>query len=317
MKKSRSDRGLALGSRNLTWVAAGTLVVIGVAIAGIHYAGGGTSPAAASSSSLSVADDLAALALPPPVGSLTPPAPGVGVAAAPTSIATEIRAIRPLIADTNGPLDRGTASLALWASTGLNWSDLKALTPTSPALFRKDPDQERGRSICIEGAIQEIRAEKNLSRRLVTDRAAPLVEAGPAGALVNGPGLQAGKADPNHADAGDIPPLLMNGNDDADWAVPAGKIFFATIVEPDHNKTGETRLKPNPFVVEAIAVKSTGALVDGDTARFCGILTGVVMAGSDYRLQHRAVGMFDLPENTGGAARSPGASPSPSASAAP
>jgi hypothetical protein len=314
MKKSRSYRGFALGSRNLTWVAAGALVVVGVAVAGIHYAGSETSPAAASSSSLSVADDLAALALPPPVGSIAPPATGAGIVAAPTSIGAEISAIRPLISDTNGPLDRGTASLALWASTGLSWADLKALTATSPALFRKDPDQERGRSICIEGAIQEIRAEKNLSRRLVSDRAAPLVEAGATGSLVNNaPGAQAGKADSSRADAGDTPALLMAGNDDADWAVPAGKIFFATIVEPDHNKTGEARLKPNPFVVEAIAVKSTGALVDGDTARFCGILTGVVVGGSEYRLEHRAVGMFDLPENTGGAARSPGAS----ASAAP
>jgi hypothetical protein len=64
-------------------------------------------------------------------------------------------------------------------------------------------------------------------------------------------------------------------------------------------------------------VKSTGTLVDGDSARFCGILTGVVLAGNDLKLQHRAVGMFELPENTGAPARAvPTATPAPSASSA-
>ncbi len=319
-------------SRNLTWVAAGALVVVGVAVAGIHYSGSGTSSAAAASSS--AADDLATLALPPPIGSLAPPAAGVGSAG--TSLAAEIALIRPLISDTSGPLDRGTASLALWASTNLNWSDLKALTTTSPALFRKDPDQERGRSVCIEGTIQEIRAEKNLSRRLVTDRAEPLVEPNMGSGNGNGNGMGTGSSmgsnsmngsgtslgsnsDPNRADAGDATRLLLAGSDDADWAVPGGKVFFATIVEPDHSKTEEARLKAKPFIVEAIAVKSTGSLVDGDTAHFCGILTGVVLSGNDLKLEHRAVGMFDLPENTGGPAHTlaPAANPAASAPAAP
>jgi hypothetical protein len=49
-------------------------------------------------------------------------------------------------------------------------------------------------------------------------------------------------------------------------------------------------------------VRSSGTLVDGDAARFCGILTGVVSqpgAGGEGRLIHRAVGMFELPDNTG------------------
>ena len=314
-------------SRNLTWVAAGALVVVGVAVAGIHYSGSGTSSAAAAASS--AADDLAALALPPPIGSLAPPVPGNG--AAPASLAAEIDAVRPLISDTSGPLDRGTASLALWASANLNWSDLKALPTTTPALFRKDPDQERGRSLCIEGTIQEIRAEKNLSRRLVTDRAAPLVEPSNGSGNGTGPGSGSGSnsltgsgtspgssGDLNRADAGDATRLLLAGTDDAEWAVPAGKVFFATITEPDHSKTEEARLKAKPFIVEAIAVKSTGSLVDGDSARFCGILTGVVLTGNDLKLEHRAVGMFDLPENTGAPAHAPAApSPPPSASAAP
>ncbi|HTA94160.1 MAG TPA: hypothetical protein VK745_31490 [Polyangiaceae bacterium] len=295
-------------SRNLTWVAAGALLVVGVAVAGIHFAGSGTSSAAAAASS--AADDLAALAL-PPIGSVGSPVPSANVAAA-TTLAAEIAAIRPMISDTNGPLDRGTASLALWASTNLTWSDLKALSGTTPALFRKDPDEERGRSLCIEGTIQEIRAEKNLSRRLVLDRSAPLVEQGNGNGVGtgtntgNGSGsgslsaTRAGGADSEHADGGEAARLLLADSDDAEWVVPGGKVFFATIVEPDHSKTEEARLKAKPFIIEAIAVKSTGALVDGDSARFCGILTGVVLTGNDLRLEHRAVGMFDLPENTGG-----------------
>jgi hypothetical protein len=219
-------------------------------------------------------------------------------------LAAEIAAIRPLISDTGGPLDRGTASLALWASANLTWSDLKALPLTSPALFRKDPDQERGRSLCIDGTIQEIRAEKNLTRLLVTDRPASLVEqfTGSGTSSLSGPG-----AATDAKDAGDSGRLLQAGTNDAEWQVPGGKVFFATIVEPERSKVDEARLKARPFVVEAIAVKSTGTLVDGDSAHFCGVLTGVVLLGNEQRLVHRAVGMFDLPENTGGTARAAGA----------
>ena len=312
-------------SRNLTWVAVGALVIVAFVWVGLHYSGGGANSTAATAAS-SAADDLAVLALPPPIASVAPavalPGAAAGNGAAPASLSAEIAAIRPLISDTNGPLDRGTASLALWASTSLGWTDLKTLPSTSPALFRKDPDQERGRALCIEGIIQEIRAEKNLSRRLVADRAAPLVDPSgstPGSRALNGgtTGSQPGAGDSNRADAGDATRLLLAGNDDAEWNVPGGKVFFATIVEPDHSKTEEARLKAKPFIVEAIAVKSTGNLVDGDSARFCGILTGVVLAGNDLKLQHRAVGMFDLPENTGTLARTmPSAAPAPSASSA-
>jgi len=316
-----------LRSRNLTWVAAGALVLVALA-AGVHYSGNAANSSAAAAAS-SAAEDLATLALPLTASGTPSVAPSVasfgalgGHGAAPLSLAAEIAAIRPLISDTNGPLDRGTASLALWASTSLGWSDLKTLPSTSPALFRKDPEQERGRSLCIEGIIQEIRAEKNLSRRLITDRASPLVD--PTGSALgsralggSATGSQPGAGDSNRADAGDAPRLL-GGNEDSEWNVPGGKVFFATIAEPDHSKTEEARLKAKPFIVEALAVKSTGNLVDGDSARFCGILTGVVLAGSDLKLQHRAVGMFELPENTGASARAvPTAlTPAPNASAA-
>ena len=307
-------------SSNLTWVAGGAVIIVGVAVAGMHYSGGSSNSSAAAASSS--AEDLSALALPPPAASLAPPAPDSLGSNAATTLAGEIAAIRPLISDTNGPLDRGTASLALWASANLTWSDIKNLSATTPALFRKDPDQERGRLLCIDGSIQEIRAEKNLSRRLVSDRAAPLVEpnlGGSSSPLAGSPS-GAGTDMMNRADGGDAAHQLLGAGDDSEWAVPGGKVFFATIIEPDHTKTEEARLKAKPLTVEAIAVKSSGSLVDGDNVRFCGILTGVVLSGNEQRLEHRAVGMFDLPENTGAArpaASAPSAGPAPAASAAP
>jgi len=292
--KSSSRRGFAFRSRNLPYIAAAGVLVVGVIVAGVHYLG---SPSPAEGAA-SASDDLSALALPPPTEthSGVPTAPSAP-AAGESSLAAEIAKIRPLIAETNGPLDRGTATLALWASTHLTWADLKSLNSTSPALFRKDPDQERGRVICIEGTIQEIRAEKNLARRLIQDRALSAGELGGVGA--------------DRADAGAGHALYL-GSDDAEWAVPGGKVFVATIVEADragdHGKLDDAR-RAKRFAVEAFAVKSSGTLVDGDSARFCGILTGVVETASEIHLAHRAVGMFDLPENTGGPAHT--GSPSP------
>jgi len=268
--------------------------MIGVAVAGIHYLGASSSVA---SDAASGTDDLAALALPPPTmkgsaAAAVPTAPPIGEA----SLTAEIAKVRPLITETNGPLDRGTATLALWASSHLTWADLKSLNATSPALFRKDPDQERGRVICIEGTIQEIRAEKNLARRLVQDRAFSSGDFG---------------SSPDRADGGAGHALYLGG-EDAEWAVPGGKVFVATIVEPDRNadraKLDDAR-RAKRFAVEAFAVKSSGTLVDGDNARFCGILTGVVQTASEIHLAHRAVGMFDLPENTGAPPHTGSASP--------
>ncbi len=279
-----SRKGFAFRSSHLPYLAGAGVAVIGVVIAAARYLGASSSADPAASTK----DDLAALALPPP---LTPmpqgaPAPSSAPVDTETTLTAEIAKIRPMIAETNGPLDRGTATLALWASTHLTWADLKSLNTTSPALFRKDPDQERGRVICIEGTIQEIRAEKNLARRLVVDRSLSTTEAGGGGS--------------ERADAGS--PILSV--DDAEWNVPGGKIFVATLIEPEHAgdrpKLDDAR-RAKRFAVEALAVKSTGSLVDGDSARFCGVLTGVVQAASEIHLVHRAVGMFDLPENTGAA----------------
>ena len=142
------------------------------------------------------------------------------------------------------------------------------------------------RAMSADGVVVAARAEKNLARRLVVDRSLSTTEAGGGGS--------------ERADAGS--PILSV--DDAEWNVPGGKIFVATLIEPEHAgdrpKLDDAR-RAKRFAVEALAVKSTGSLVDGDSARFCGVLTGVVQAASEIHLVHRAVGMFDLPENTGAA----------------
>ena len=66
------------------------------------------------------------------------------------------------------------------------------------------------------------------------------------------------------------------------------------------------------LVVQIVATKSTGTLVDGSEGTACGVLTGVTLPPADARLgglgetpQHRIVGIFDLPENRTHAAPPP------------
>jgi hypothetical protein len=222
---------------------------------------------------------------------------------------------RPFMMNTAGRLDNGTAMLSLWAAERLTWSVLEALPETSPALFRKDPDAERGKRFCIAGSIIEIRAEKTLAGRIAEDRASPLIK-GPSTAA---PALNPPPSGPALADSSGgsgllAAPLGESPAPGSDWAVPGGgKVYVAIIkekLEPANEPGGSRELRRatprDPLVVEIIAVKSTGKLVDGSDARACGILTGVTLpaggaaAGLVDVTEHRIVGMFDLPENRGG-----------------
>jgi len=89
-------------------------VVAGGVVAGVHYSGG-----APASSSASPADELAALGITEPSGSALPRA-SVGPPPNPVTLNEELALVKPLISDTPGPLDRGTATLALWASKNLS-----------------------------------------------------------------------------------------------------------------------------------------------------------------------------------------------------
>ncbi|HEX3598280.1 MAG TPA: hypothetical protein VHU80_24400, partial [Polyangiaceae bacterium] len=93
-----------------------------------------------------------------------------------TSLEEAIAVARPMMSNTVGRLDVGSAQLAMWASKSLSWQALEALPETSPALFKKDPDAERGRRFCMSGTVLEIRAEKSLTNRLVEDKSLPLIE---------------------------------------------------------------------------------------------------------------------------------------------
>jgi hypothetical protein len=268
---------------------------------------------AAAGSASSVAE-LEAL-LDSPAGSAAVGAdPGKNHILSKTSLPDAIEAARPLMNNTVGRLDVGSALLAMWASKNLSWQALEALPETTPALFKKDPDAERGRRLCMSGTVLEIRAEKTMAGRLVEDKALPLIEqpsSAPTALNSDSPGPSYGSQDSlaaaSASNAPALDPLLMQG---MDFAVPnGGKVFFATLQsKAESPPEGNRQTRPLPrssMFVEVIAVRSSGNLVDGSDARVCGVLTGVTVppagvtsaAAVDASAIHRIVGMFDLPQN--------------------
>lgn len=283
MARTRRNLGPAYG------LAA--LVALGLGAAGVAKVVSG-SPAGSASGAASALLDWDAATLNEPRGATLPRA---------QSLSDAIAQLRPSMGDTSGRLDRGSAELVRWASQHLEWRDLMALPTTNPALFRKDPDEQRGRVLCIDGKIAEIRAEKNLSQRLISDKTQSLEDqARSSGAMPGDGGV---------VDAGALQAAV-----DDDWVVPEGKAYFA-IVTTETEEAKKIASKEKPLVVAAIAVRTSGSLVDGDRARFCGVLTGVNVATGptgEVVLQHRAVGLFDL-EASRAAAPASSAAPAPSA----
>lgn len=228
-----------------------------------------------------------------------------------SSLPEAIAELRPAFSDTSGTLDRGSAALAQWASGHLRWSDLRGLQRTSAALFRKDPERERGRLICIDGVIGEIRAERNLARRLLNDRAQSYAEM-----VAQSP--QTAQLVPDAGAPGAVPAsaqLLAVGTEDSkQWEVPNGSVYFATLAEVSPDAESARRERSRQLVVAALAVRSSGDLVDGSQARFCGVLTGINLGASpgasEPVVQHRAVGMFELSENVRDDRVPPGVEPS-------
>lgn len=218
-----------------------------------------------------------------------------------------IEVARPLMVNTNGRLDEGAALLTLWASKNLTWDQLESLHETTPALFRKDPDAERGKRLCISGEIREIRAEKTLATRLSDDRPSPLI-------LTATPPSSTGGYDSlgtvATAAVSGAPPILETPPPSEDWTLPnGGKVFMARLVVKPSDAEREATKRANGssrdvMGVEVIAVKSSGTLVDGSSARACGVLTGVTLPaagvasmGTSDVTEHRIVGLFDLIEN--------------------
>jgi hypothetical protein len=234
-----------------------------------------------------------------------------------------IAVARPRMENTVTRVDVGAALLAIWASKKLTWNALTDLPETSPLMFRKDPDAERGKRLCMSGRIDSIRAEKTLAGRLLEDRTLPLIERSPGPPaktpvpMAASPAAQAPTA-PGPASTESVAPppsrVQLEGLSipDEDWTIPDdGKVFFVTLEEkPEEAKPGESVLshaaslakKGELLSIEVIAVGSTRGLVDGSDARACGVLTGVTLpylstGGASDIPQHRIVGMFDLPEN--------------------
>ncbi len=273
----------------------------------------GPDPSIAPSGSPSGISALEAILATPPASG----APGLdtdhpkGQILSKTALADAIGVARPLMTNTVGRLDMGSAVLSIWASRSLTWEALEALPETSPALFKKDPDAERGKRFCLSGTILEIRAEKTLAGRLVEDRPLPLIDRPSSSGVppaadttlpsVSAPGSSGGLMP--------RPDLSMA----PDLTIPdGGKVYVATLQSKPLTpppSAGKVKLgqRGELVFVEIVAVRSSGSLVDGDDARVCGILTGVTVpptggAGAsvmDGATEHRVVGMFDLPQNHG------------------
>jgi hypothetical protein len=230
------------------------------------------------------------------------------------SLTDAVAVARPFMVNTVGRVDSGSALLALWASGNMTWEALDAIPQTSAAMFNKDPDAERGKRLCITGKIVEIRAERSLSARLIDDRSAPLIVArafSPGSAATDAPSDSTARPQ----DSSGAALLPFDSSQGAlDWSIPnGGKLFFAMMKEKrpetatlDDTPTRQTR-KPNrdELLVEVIAAKSSGMLVDQSEARACGILTGVTLPSTGSAslppdvTQHRIVGLFELPQNKG------------------
>ncbi|HET9957010.1 MAG TPA: hypothetical protein VFQ61_21085 [Polyangiaceae bacterium] len=227
---------------------------------------------------------------------------------APRTLSEAIARYAEAFSNTSGTLDLGSARLTLWAAqNGLDMSALRALPATSTLLFRRDPQAERGKLLCVSGVISDIRAERSLARRLVRDQSSPLVTRRSTAMGEGMPGAENqvwSGANAVEGNSGSRPisesPRTHDSTAELDpegWRIPGGPVYFATITE-----TVRSRNKPkpgppldNPLVVAAIAIGSAASLVDGDAAKFCGVLTGVDQTDlpSGSLLRHRLIGVFE------------------------
>jgi hypothetical protein len=229
------------------------------------------------------------------------------------SLAKAIDYARLSMADTFEKVDNGAALLAIWSANRLTWNELAEQPETSPMLFRKDPD-ERGKRLCLSGTLDSVRAERSLAQRLQRDRPPTFPNIPEAQAFAQGTrepsrrsAYSTGRAAAETSLLEDLQdPSLLFKTRSAEWDKHAPKLFFGFLTEesdklkPDGGDRMTSADLPPPVVLSFIALRSTGQLVDGSKARFCGILTGVTAyppGKGTPELGYRVVGMFDLPEN--------------------
>lgn len=136
------------------------------------------------------------------------------------SVAHAFVLAKPTMTGSEG-LSAGATLFATYASSKLRWEDVDVPAETSFGHVLKDPEAERGKRMCAEGAIAGIQ-RRDLGPR---------------------------------------------------------KTFQGTLRVNDVD------------AVAFIAVGTTGELIRGSKARFCGVVTGM------WSTSVALVGMFDLPEN--------------------
>jgi hypothetical protein len=306
-------------SRGTPWAlliiagAVGLVIIGGFVVLRMRSQGSSADPGAAAGSASSVAELEALLESPAGSAAASVADPRKNHILSKASLPDAIEVARPMMSNTVGKLDVGSALLAMWASKNLSWQALEALPETTPALFKRDPEAERGRRLCMSGTVLEIRAEKTMANRLVEDKALPLIEQpsttgfGSESSAGTTYGSAEALASASASGTPAIDPLMLQA---MDFAVPdGGKVYFATLQsKPESQPEGTRPVRAVPrssLFVEVIAVRSSGNLVDGSDARVCGVLTGVTAppsglsspAALDSSAIHRIVGMFDLPQN--------------------
>lgn len=80
----------------------------------------------------------------------------------PASLYEAIDKFKPEMSDSGSDdeISRGAYLLAIWGNTRLSLADIKSRQSTRFALVMKDPDEERGKRVCVSGKIIEIQTEK-------------------------------------------------------------------------------------------------------------------------------------------------------------
>lgn len=80
------------------------------------------------------------------------------------SAALEI--MKPHFRDSRNDVSTAAIAFEMWASRHMKWSDVSTeKNATSYALFQKDPDEERGKRLCLSGQIIQIAKESGTTRK--------------------------------------------------------------------------------------------------------------------------------------------------------
>ena len=72
-----------------------------------------------------------------------------------------IAVAKPFMADTRDDYSVGAVMLALWSAQGKSrWEDFQAIPATKYKLVMKDPEEARGKRLCVRGSIVQIQVER-------------------------------------------------------------------------------------------------------------------------------------------------------------